>query len=206
MSKMGRMLVRSLSEGKSVWSLYKDKPLYKRLYSTLYHMDIFDGLFNVYYAIRNFCRNVARLIEYAPLVWRHRNWDYTKVFTFQKKLYQDLYKGCYEEGNHVFKKHEARKLKVVIGLLGRLEADEYCVWQYRYLENKYGKNEFIFTPIEGSTSSRLTFSRDERMTKEQKALYVKERKAIWELEALQEKQDMQLLHKLIEKNYKRWWD
>lgn len=206
MSKIGRMLVRSLSEGKSVWTLYKDKPLYKRLYSTLYHMDIFDGLFNVYYAIRNFCHNVARLVEYAPLVWRHRNWDYGRVLTFQKKLYQDLYKGCYVNGNHVFSKSQARKLKVVIGLLGRLEDDEYCNWQYDYLNDKYGKNDFIFTPIEGTTHSALTFTRDEKMTKEQKKAYIKERKAIWALEELQRKQDLALLHKLIEKHHRQWWD
>ena len=206
MSRIGRLVIKSLSEGKDTWSLYKNKSIFYRLYMVVYTMDILDGMFDFYYFVRNFVANIARLIEYAPVVWRHRNWDYGMLFTFQKKLYQDLYKGCYVNGNHVYKKSQAKKLKTIIGLLERLEADDYCNWQYDYLEKKYGDNDFIFTPIEGSTCSRLTFSRDERMTKEQKASYIKERAAIWALQEAQEKQDIQLLHKLIEKNYKKFWD
>lgn len=206
MSKVTRMLIRSLAESRSTWSLYKGKPLLERLSMVIYTMPLLDKPFDVYYSIRGFFQNVARVIDYLPVVWRHRNWDYNRIYTFQKKLYQDLYKGCYEQGSHVFRKSEAKKLKTVIGLLGRLEADEYCEWQYDYFNKKYGDNEFIFTPIEGSTSSQLSFSRDERMTKAQKALYLKERKAVWALEELQRKQDMALLHKLVEKNHRKWWD
>lgn len=206
MSKIGRSLIKSLSQGKDTWSLFKKDGFFKRVRMTLYTMDMFDKVFDGYYAIRAFFRNVARLIEYAPFVWRHRNWDYGMVFTFQKKLYQDLYKGCYEQGNHVFRKSEARKLKTVIGLLGRLEADEYCDWQYDYLEKKYGDNEFIFTPIPDGTGSTLTFSRDLRLSKEQKAIYSKERQNIWALEEIQRKQDLALFHKIVEKNHRKWWD
>ena len=206
MSKMSRMLIRSLSEGRSTWSLYKNKPLLERLTMVIYTMPLLDKPFDVYYSIRGFFQNVARLFEYAPVVWRHRNWDYNRIYAFQKKLYEDLYKGCYVKGSHVFRKSEARKLKTVIGLLGRLEAVEYCDWQYDYFNKKYGKNELKFEPIEGSTSSKLSFSRDEALSPQRKALYLKERKDMWALEELQRKQDMALLHKLIEKNNRKWWD
>lgn len=211
MSRLGRKLIRGLREGRSVWELYKNKPLHKRLWAAIYHSDILDPLFNIYYSVVSFIKNVKRLIEYAPLVWQHRNWDYGFVLKFQKKLYEDLYKGCYVDGCHVFKKKEAQKLKTVIALIDRLHKDEYDHWHYDYLDKKFGKEKIGFEPIPGTENkpggpySRMT-SRADNMNEEQKKIYITERKRMWALEEAQRKQDMELLAKLVTRQSRKWWD
>ena len=208
MGRLGRSLVKSLNglnESRSTWDLYKNKPLLKRIMSVLYIADILDPVFNTYYSIRGFISNVKRLIEYVPLVWQHRIWDYGFVLKFNIKLHEDLYKGCYKEGNHVFTKYQARKLQTVIGLYKRLHDDEYgSLWE-SYLEKRYGTNDMIFTPTEKGLSL-CTFSRKVNLSKEEYAKYIKESKKIWALEAYQKKQDLTLLSKYITKYSSHWWD
>src|SRR4030067_3770003 len=102
MSKLGRMLIKSLreaaSEGKGTWQLYKDKPFFERVMSVLYTCDLLDPLFKAYYSIDTFIHNVLKLIEFAPLVWRHRNWDYGFVLKFNIKLHELLYKDIFKAG------------------------------------------------------------------------------------------------------------
>jgi hypothetical protein len=145
-------------------------------------------------------------------VWEHRTWDYGFVTKFQIKLYEDLYKGIYEDGHHVFTKGQARKLKTVIELLKRLDADDYSKGSYKYLDQKYGEDDIYFKKIPGTEKrpggpySTMGSRREDRLTETQKEQYLKERKRLWKLEEYQETQDLKLLHKIIEKQYKKWWD
>lgn len=212
MRRLGRNLIRTLNEGKNTWDLYKKEPFFKRVMRVLYTSDILEPIFNLYYSICGFFQNIERLIEYAPLVWEHRNWDYGFVLRFQKKLYEDLYNGVYKKGHHIFSKQEARRLETVVNLIGRLSEDNYDDWHYDYLEKKYGKNEILFEKIPGTENkaggpySRMTSSREKRMTKEENLRYTTDQKRLWKLEELQKKQDMELLNKLIAKYHRKWWN
>ncbi len=215
MSKCGRSLIKGLKnsiyESIGTWDLYKDKSLVDRIYMTLYTCDMFDWAFNSYYAICTFFNNCARLIEYAPLVWQHRNWDHGFVLLFNKKLYEDLYKGCYVKGNHIFTRKEARKLKAVISLFDRIQKEEYDAWQHSYMDRKYGKSEIKFVKIPntedkpGGPHSTMICTREEAMNKEQRKDYIKDRKRMWKHEDYQKKQDLDLLGKYIAKYSRKWW-
>lgn len=65
----------------------------------VYLNDKLDPIFDLYYKVLSFYKNCKRLIEYAPLVWHHRNWDYGFILRFNKKLHEDLYKGMFIEGS-----------------------------------------------------------------------------------------------------------
>jgi hypothetical protein len=216
MSRLGRKLIKSLrsavAEDISTWSLYKDKPFFKRLGMVMYTSDLLDPLFKIYYSIDTFIDNVLRLIEFAPLVWRHRNWDYGFVLKFNVKLHELLYKGIFKDGHHIFTKNDTRKLQTVINLYKRIYEDKYDDWQYDYLDKKYGKSEIYFTKIEGTENkpggpySTMGSTREDIMTPEQKAAYISERKKMWKLEEYQKKQDLELLGKYIAKYSNKWWD
>jgi len=216
MSRLGRELLKGLrsavAEDVGTWQLYKDEPFFKRLSKVLYTSDLLDPFFKVYYSIDTFIANIARVLKYAPLIWRHRNWDHGFVLKMNIQLYEDLYKGCYVDGNHIFKKSEARKLRTVINLLKRLSEDNYDEWQYDYLNKKYGESEFYFTKIAGTEDkpggpySTMQSTRDDRMTPAQREAYIKERKAMFQLEEYQRKQDLKLLGQYIAKYSQKWWD
>jgi len=70
-SRLGRILIKSLreaaSEGKSTWSLFKDKPVLERISMVLYTCDLLDPVFRAYYAVNTFFANCARLIEFREV-------------------------------------------------------------------------------------------------------------------------------------------
>jgi hypothetical protein len=216
MGRLGRGLIKALreatSEGKGTWALYKDEPFWSRVSKVLYTCDILDPVFDAYYSFDTFIANCKRLVEYAPLVWKHRNWDYGFIIRFQIKLYENLHKGVYKEGHHVFSKSEERKLLTVIELLKRLEKDDYVSWSSDYLTKKYGEDDFYFKRIPGTEKrpggpySTMGSTREDRLDIKRKEAYNKDRKRLWKLEELQEKQDMELLQKYIVKYSKKWWD
>lgn len=211
MGRLGRTLIQklhsSLSEDVSTWKLYKNKPFFKRLSHVLYTSQLLNPFFDVYYKLNSFYNNICRVVEYAPIVWKHRNWDYGFILEFNKKLHEDLYKGVYEKGHHVFTKKDSRRLKTVIALYKRIHDDDYVTWSHDYLEKKYGRNEMVFEPIDDKKGySRLRFSLDEKLTPEQKKCYDRDRKALYKLEEIQRKQDLKLLGEYIAKYSRKWWD
>jgi hypothetical protein len=216
MSRLGRSFLKSLrgaaSEGRGTWQLYKDKPLLERISMVIYTCDLLDPLFKTYYAVDTFFANVKRLIEFAPLVWRHRNWDYGFVLKFNIKLHELLYKGIFKDGHHVYTKNDTRKLQTVINLYKRLYEDQYDNWHYDYLDKKYGKSEIYFTKIAGTEDkpggpySTMSSTREDRMTQAQKDAYIADRKAIFQFEEYQRKQDLDLLGKYISRYSRKWWD
>jgi len=212
MSRAGRGILKALgeatNEGKNTWFLFPEKPLGERIMMVLYTCDLLDPVFDVYYSICSFVNNCQRLIEYAPLVWRHRNWDYGFVLRFNLKLHEDLYKGCYKEGHHIYTKSEERKLKTVIALYKRLHDDQYDENQQEYLDKKYGKFDFYFPEVtqNGRTYTTLRSTREDVLTPEQQAAYNKDRKALYKHEEYQRKQDFELLGKYIAKYSRKWWD
>lgn len=216
MSKLGRGLIKSLreatSEGKGTWKLYKDKPILERISMVLYTCDLLDPVFNTYYSIRGFIKNCIRVIDYIPIVWRHRDWDYGFVLKFNKKLHEDLYKGIYEKGHHVFTKKDARRLKTVIALYDRLREDDYDEFVYAQMEKKYGVNDFYFTKVEGSENkpggpySTMRSTLEDRQTPEQRKKYWEEKKALYKHCEQLRVNDFELLGKYLAKYSKKWWD
>jgi len=215
MSRLGRELIKSLreatSEGKSTWEINKDKPLKERISLVLYTCDLLEPLFSAYYAIDTFFANIKRLIEFAPLVWRHRNWDYGFVLKFNIKLHELLYKGVFVNGHHIYTKNDTRKLRTVINLYKRIHDENYLDWTEDYFNKKYGVSEFYFTKVPntegkpGGPYSTMRSTRDDKMTPEQRENYLAERKKLWKLEEYQKKQDLKLLDKYIAKYSSKWW-
>lgn len=159
-----------------------------------------------------FYENIKRVIKYLPVIWKHRNWDYGYIFRFQQKLHEDLYDGIYTNGHHLSSRKDKRTLKTIINLYKRLYEDNYAKWQYDYYNEKYGPNKMTFEPIAGSEDkphgpySRLRFSRDERITPEQKKLYNRDIKRFAEMEVMLRKQDLKMLGELLGRHSKKFWD
>lgn len=219
MSKLGRGLIKSLqeavAEGKGTMSLYKDKPFLYRLKRALYTSDILDPIFSVYYSIQSFFSNVRRVVEFIPHAWNHRDWDYGFVLRFNIMLHERLYKGIFDKGHHVYTSKDTRRLKTVIALYKRIEADEYEDYIYEEATKKFGPDDMYFVkiePKEGETPnkysglSRMMSTRQDRMDEAQKAAYLKYKKAQYAACEVSRKQDMDLLGKMISKYSRKWWD
>lgn len=188
------------------WNSYKEEILYKRILKTFYMADMFSLIWDVATSISVFTSNIKRLMEYAPLVWKHRNWDHGFILRFNKKLYEDLYIGAITNGRHVVNKSMKRKLRTVINLLDRLEKDEYGDKLFDQLEKKYGKSKIDWIKVDDKPLYKMVNKRDEALTEEAKKQYKKDIKAIMKHEQYLRKQDLELLGKYITHYSDTWWD
>lgn len=169
-------------------------------------------MFKLFYFLKNLAGNISRLVEYAPLVWSHRNWDHGYVLRFNKKLYEDLYRGCYVDGHHVFSWKDARRLRTVIALLDRLDKDSYDDFVDSVLDKKYGPDEFSFEEIPetkdapGGPYSRMVSSRFDRLGPDKRKVYFTDRKALLQQADKMCQQDLNMLGRYIARYGKKWWD
>lgn len=212
MGKLGRSLIKGLKEAAGTMDLYKDKPLSYRIKMALYTSDLLDPLFQVYYSISAFISNIRRVIEFAPLAWNHRDWDYGFVLRFNVELHKRLYRGIFDKGHHVYTPKDTRRLKTVIALYERLEKDEYEDYIYDEAERLFGPNDIYFSKIEGTENkpggpySRMRSTREDRMSVEEQANYWKYKKAQYAHAEAMRKQDYELLGKMITRYSRKWWD
>jgi hypothetical protein len=184
----------------------------QKIIEKIYLSDWFEYIHTPYVEVIIFFRNLKRLIDYAPIVWKHRNWDHGFVLRFQKKLYEDLYKGCFIEGHHRPNKTTMKRLKTIICLLGRLSEDNYGSMNATYLTRRFGEDEIYFNPIKGTENkpggpySRLISTREQRLSVKEKALLKKVRQELYELEESQRKADFRLLGEYLAKYNNQFWD
>jgi hypothetical protein len=196
-----RKIIKNIkSEIRIINSVYKGKPLYKKIAYFIYTSDLFSPFFDFYYKINSYFINIGRVIRYTPVIWRHRNWDYGFIFKFNQTLHEDLYRGLYIDGHHVFNEKDTRRLKTTIELLKRLSDDEYEDHAYGIVEEKYGSPNFEFK------DGYLKLTRTKKLTeKEEKELIALKRKLYKDAEKARER-DLDMLFLYIKKYNKKWWD
>lgn len=178
----------------------------------VYLNDKLDPIFDLYYKVLSFYKNCKRLIEYAPLVWHHRNWDYGFILRFNKKLHEDLYKGMFIEGSGFSDESKRKQLKIVIELFDRLEKDKYEDIAHNLLDRKYGQSYFKTLKIEGSESKpggpwyKMIDTRTESMSASEKLKYHKDHARAFKEADNKRRIDTELLYTYIAIYSKKWWD
>lgn len=150
---------------------------------------------------------LVRLYEFIPIIWKHRDWDYSYILDFNAYLHQRLYKGLYVNGHHEFTKYDTRKLKTVIELYKRLGDEEnYDLFATDTIDRIYGPPEYGRTEFDLKHFLTVHNVRYERLTPEQKVIYNRLNKHFYKQAEKKMQDDMKLLHKLIQKKHRKWWD
>lgn len=141
---------------------------------------------SLYYGVKNFLLNI---VIFRKTLWRYRSWDWTG-------LYQGMYDSIKEmentqrvHGNHVSHQKTAKDMRVCMKLLERLIDEDYMkisgydldvVWErdgeYKGVGCKYVKLSPAVLPYRHERTAAI------------------------------EKQDRELLFKLLCKQSKTWWD
>jgi hypothetical protein len=203
-------LHRALKKGLKSYKL----PNYKlsAVLEYLYLSDRLDWVFNSYYSVRAFVKNVIKVIRFIPTVWKFQTWDYAYVLRFNYKLHKELYRGLYEEGHHLPCPKQKRALKTIIELYRRLAEEDYHEPQRKYLDKLYGPENIYFKTVAGSKDkpfgpySTMESSREDNMTPEELNRYRKLFNQLYKHSKYLKKQDYELLGKLIAKHGDIFWD
>lgn len=213
MGRLFRKLKRGLSEAQDTYDIKRKKlPWYKAAWEAFYLSDLFDVLSKPYYTVNSFYNKCRTVIEFLPIVWEHKDWDYGYIFKLNVYLHQRLYKGLYVKGLGRGTKQAKRGLIAVTELYKRLHEEDVARahWDAFYKKwNREGDDFFIFktkTDANGRKSTYLVDPVEEWATPDQIVQYQKERKALYKFEKEHQKRHVELLNKLIAKNYQGWWD
>lgn len=201
MSKLGRTLIKALSEGKSTWEYAKDKPFLKRVLYVMWLSNLSDPILKPYYGIRHFFKKIIRIIQWLPVLWKTEDWDHSYMTTIWAYSLKCLKKGCIDDGHHVVTKGELKSFKTAIAILERIsDTNKYTEAHMEAFYKRWGQPDYDFE------SSYFRNKTEEALSDKQKIQYRKEFKAIMDMEQYLFKQDIDLLCKVLKKYLQRWWD
>jgi hypothetical protein len=172
-----------------------------------YHMDkALDIVTTPYYMVKY---GIQNLIDYFPVIWGDRDWDYTFALSLLKKKLERMEHLQIHHAHHVDHMTDAAEIRVCIDLIDKILEDDFCREEHDAHTLKYGelkmetKPEFIDSDGKIRTYS-CVFSRSNPDYPEEE-----ERVARLELYNLEEKRRNEAYHELfitLKDKLRGWWD
>lgn len=217
MGRLGRKLIQSLSEGKSVWEIYKDKPLSEKLIHLWYVLPIFDPIHSVisFFAIQ--MERIERFWVYGKHIWRIGEFDYNwhlELLELSLKRLRDIMVN----GHCVVTKTKRRKIDTAINLLHRMNNswETYQEPAREAFDKKWNFQDDLKLLVHPDDitdpkphSRRWYTSRDafrNALPPAKQRLYDKEYKENLYVEDKMFNQDMELFCKIFKRHVRSWWD
>lgn len=149
--------------------------------------------------IRNMKYGIRNLIDWFPVIWSDRNWDYWYIYkVFHKKL--SLMEKNIRVAPFVSAEKQADEIKLCVNLLDRLIKDEYLEMTSIDFDKKWGKSEFKT----GTGFLEIVYKDDPN--NEHKEQRDKEQRLKWKHEEYLIKQDLNMLFSTMAKKIRGWWD
>ena len=158
-------------------------------------------------------RQIKRLIDYIPIIWKGFDWDYSyavQLFKHQLKRMADELES--ERANTLHAKDNAKRIRTAIKLIDKVYEEEYSMEYLDTIELYYGKEttEFVETDEVSKLSGEKYFTiktTNELAVDEQHQKEISEvRYQLMQLSKEKQKKAHRILWKFIEHNIQRWWD
>lgn len=151
----------------------------------------------------NFLKKLKRALAFAIMGWSNYDWDIGylhKLMLFKLKRMQH----ALINGVSIHEKTTLQSLRICIKLLERIVEDNYSYNTDRH-DEKWGKAEFRTEPEPNSPYSRLIVHRD-KVTPETEKQERLEFLAACRKDDERETRDIKLLHNIMAKYSRAWWD
>src|ERR1051325_2723979 len=98
---------------------------YKDKWGLRHRTDLGEFVHNFTHPIYDFFRQLKRLIEYIPVIWKDRDWDYHYLLVMLKYKLSRHRKDMENDTWHTQAKRRAKEMRTCELLLDRLIKDEY---------------------------------------------------------------------------------
>lgn len=164
-----------------------------------------------FYWIKRKCRQVKRVIDFLPIIWKGYDWD----FRYALELFQHQLKRTADhiekDGHLANKENTVSRIRTAVELMEKVYDEEYQFEYATKIEEKYGKSSFEFTDSgeydeRGEPYSEMIEIFEQDYTEEEQQMIADERDSLmWESRAKQEKAH-KLLWNYVEHNIQKWWD
>lgn len=160
-----------------------------------YFKDLFR---NIKYGYRN-------LYVYVPVIWRDRDWDYSSMLSLWELKFKRMAHQHLVYGHHIGNERTARKLRVAAALCSRIREDDYCEWDRKQHDEKWGKPEMVFLDT-NHNCSEMRFVRLNVRNDKDSALELEEFRRYMKHAEHQKSADIEYLTNMIRKDLLTWWD
>lgn len=159
----------------------------------LRHLYPFKKLHSIYYNVKYGIKN---LYHYLPVIWRNREWDEYYIYALLAKKFERMEYLHSNHGHLVRSLRKAKQLMIAKNLAKRLVEQNYL--DNALINDSDNEVDFTFEKIEDSEFVRMIDNR----TQKQKDAFNRARKRAQAME----KQDREMLVKLMGKYLMEWWD
>ena len=156
-------------------------------------------------------RQIKRVIDYLPIIWKGYDWDYryaVELFQHQlKRTAKEIEARGYQVGRH----NTANRIRTAVELLEKVYDEEYQYEYHTQIEEKYGASKVQFEELdtvdqEGNPHYQMVEYFEEEYTEAEKQIIAQEKDSLmWESRAKQERAH-KLVWQYIEHNIRNWWD
>lgn len=160
--------------------------------------------------LRKFKIGVQNIIKWFPIIWNDRDFDKSyimNILLFKMKNTRDFIRdyGYVEE---VEREKIVRTMSECIDLLDRVhnEWESYEQPELARFEKVWGKSEYEFVPIEGSTSYKMVDKTEENFTEEQLAKRKHDYRIHMNIAENNRKREFSHAMSIFVENYDFWWD
>ena len=149
--------------------------------------------------IRQFFRRFKNLLRWLPIIWKDEDWDHTYIYNILKFKLQNQADYLEERNHFVGVEREVEKMRTCIKLLERLKEDYYGDLYHKKSDEKYGKTNFRFEPVEDRPGlTTLETDDSEEVSKGRMEFYMEGAK--------KHEQARRILFTLLDRNIEKWWD
>lgn len=157
--------------------------------------------------VKQLFENIKRVIDFLPIVWRHRDYDYRysiEIFKYSLQRQADFF----ENGNtfSAYPKQTASRIRTAVNLMQKVYDEEYATEYFDLIESLYGKTSYEFASIEGTEYFSLKVTNERAFDEEhQKQIDNVRTMMLLHCRDRQERAH-KLLWRYLEHNIRNWWD
>jgi len=157
--------------------------------------------------IKQFFRNIKRIIDFLPLLWRHREYDYRhsiNLFRYSLQRQADFFES--DRAYSAYAKQYASRIRTAVRLMDKVYDEEYGLAYIDLIDDLYGKTNFNFVKIEGTDYYSLEMRNEMAVDDEhQKEIEEVRREMMLNCHEKQERAH-RILWQFVERNVRNWWD
>ena len=171
------------------------------------------------YFYRNFIYGIKNLWKWFPIIWNDRDFDHYYIWEVLKFKLSKQSAYLKKRNTHDSTERSVERMKLCITLINRIKTEYYTDEFHSYYEDK-----LIFTPIQDTKSTSLSFELVSERYKEYFDKYSRIYKQVITMRdppyittntkfgiginmgLINHNRAKKLLYKILEQNLEQWWD
>lgn len=157
-------------------------------------------------------RQIQRVIDFLPIIWKGFDFDYRySIEVFRKQLERQAKFLESDSAITLEAKNNASRIRTAIKLMDKVYDDEYAFEYVDTLEELYGKSLYEFVELDekdkkGDPYYRLEVTNENAVDEKHQEEIDEVRREMMKVSFEKQKRAHKLLWDFIEHNIQKWWD